>query len=77
MGLDTSSESWTSEGLNQHPQWARFKAHKVMGISFTHYLLDTLQVYGEIDNVWTVHTRYDSADNLRNIRIALGVKYIF
>ena len=77
MGLDTSSESWTSEGLNQHPQWARFKAYKVMGISFTHYLLDTLQVYGEIDNVWTVHTRYDNADNLRNIRIVLGAKYIF
>ena len=78
FGLDTSSATWTDAGLKQHPQWGRFKVYKVMGISFTQYLLDSLQIYGGLDNVWTVAPYYDdSSSNFRNIRVVLGAKYTF
>ena len=78
IGLDTSTESWKDEEIKQHPQWARFKAYRVIGISCTHYLLNSLQIYGELDTVWTATPYYDdTVSNYMNIRICLGVKYNF
>ncbi|MBD5427625.1 MAG: capsule assembly Wzi family protein [Treponema sp.] len=78
IGVDTSINDWTGQNLRRHPKWGKFKTYQTIGISCTHFLLSSLQIYGELDTVWTATPYYDDSDSdYMNIRVCLGVKYNF
>ena len=78
LGLDTSSETWRSDGLVEHPQWACFKACKVYGITALYHITNSFQVSGEIDYVKIVTPYYERKDaQIDGVHLTLGAKYNF
>jgi hypothetical protein len=78
LGLDTSSETWTSQGLSQHEKWAMYKAARIYGISSEYFITKSFSAGVEINTQFIVSQFYSRSDKAaRNNYFALNLKYNF